>query len=363
MLRRLRQQFWTLVQMMAAATISWFIAEQLAGHPDPFFAPIAAISALSASLLERGLMALRLLLGVLLGIVIGEFAGAMLGGGYVAIAAAVFWATAVAAMLGSARVVVVQAAAGAILTVVVADGDIGLNRLIDALIGAGVALIFSQMLFSPEPIRLLRRAQRLALGYMADGLEMTAQALEQRADAPAERAMARLRQLRDRLTELGRVRHLSSRSTRHSLIWRSRMHILTKEISNAGQLDLLAISSLMLIRSTFLLQAPDRDRLAPFVRELSCELNELAKNLDDVVARQQIADRAFRMTHAFADTPETATATLEPAISVLRMVAADIMVFAGVKLQDAREAVRQGAERSPAASLPPSVDASADHSK
>lgn len=346
--------------MMTAATISWFIAEHLVGHVDPFFAPIAAISALSASLLERGLMALRLLLGVLLGIVIGELAGAALGGGYVAIAVAVFCATAFATMLGSARIVVVQAAAGAILTVVVADGDIGLHRLIDALIGAGVALVFSQMLFSPEPITVLRRAQRLALADMADGLEMTAQALEQRIDAPAERATARLRQLRDRLTELGRVRQLSVRSTRHSLIWRSRMDLLTKEISNAGQLDLLAISTLMLTRSTFLLHAPDRDRLGPCVRELSCALHDLANNLDDVAARQEIADRAFQMTHAFADADETSNATLEPAISVLRMVAADIMVFAGVKLADARVAVRQGAERSHLASPPPAVEVPLD---
>lgn len=109
----------------------------------------------------------------------------------------------------------------------------------------------------------------------------------------------------------------------------------------------------MLTRSTLLLQAPDRDRLAPCVRELSCALSDLANNLDDGPARQQIADRAFQMTHAFTDTDAASTATLEPAISVLRMVAADIMVFAGVKLQDAREAVRHGAEGSPVDSPPP----------
>jgi hypothetical protein len=111
----------------------------------------------------------------------------------------------------------------------------------------------------------------------------------------------------------------------------------------------------MLTRSTLLLQALDRDRLAPCVRELSCALNDLAKNLDDGPARQQIADRAFQMTHAFADADADAasTATLEPAISVLRMVAADIMVFAGVNLQDARAAVRQGAEGTPVTSPPP----------
>jgi hypothetical protein len=39
-------------------------------------------------------------------------------------------------------------------------------------------LVFSQVLFSPEPVALVRRAAVAALGDMADGLEVTAQALE-----------------------------------------------------------------------------------------------------------------------------------------------------------------------------------------
>lgn len=48
---------------------------------------------------------------------------------------------------------VAQAAVSAIL--VVAHAEAGVARLVDALAGAGVALVFSQLLFSPEPARLL----------------------------------------------------------------------------------------------------------------------------------------------------------------------------------------------------------------
>ena len=43
---------------------------------------------------------------------------------------------------------IAQAASGAIITVAVADGQAGPQRLIDALIGAGVALVFTLVLFS-----------------------------------------------------------------------------------------------------------------------------------------------------------------------------------------------------------------------
>jgi uncharacterized membrane protein YgaE (UPF0421/DUF939 family) len=64
------------------------------------------------------------------------------------------------------RIVTAQSAASAIPTVAVADGQAGPNRLEDALIGAGVALLFSQILFSPEPVRLLRRSEAAALRSM-----------------------------------------------------------------------------------------------------------------------------------------------------------------------------------------------------
>lgn len=353
--RRLREHLWTLSQTVLAATIAWLCAVHIAGHDDPFFAPIAAVSALSASLPERGLMALRLLYGVILGIVVGELTSAALGGGPLTLAIAIFCATALARMLGGARIVVVQAAAGAILTVVAADGTVGVQRLIDALIGAGVALSFSQFLFSPEPVALLRRAERLALRDMADGLEMTARALERHVDAPAERAMRLLRQLRDRLAELGRVRKLSARSTRHSLVWRSRLELLARESESASHLDLLGNSCLTLARSALLLGPADGDRLAPHVRELSQALRDLAQGLDDRVARQKVADRAFEVTQAFPAGAPPPSASLAPAISALRMVAADIMVFAGVAFEDARDAVRKGTQGFRVAAPPPIV--------
>src|SRR4051812_10576181 len=63
---------WPLLQGTAAATAAWVIAKYVLDHEQPFFAPIAALVALNTSVGERGLNAVRLLQGVILGIVIGE---------------------------------------------------------------------------------------------------------------------------------------------------------------------------------------------------------------------------------------------------------------------------------------------------
>src|SRR5215217_6394831 len=124
-LRRVAGHAWPLLQGTAAATAAWVIARRLGDHPDPFFAPIAAVVALNASRGERGSNAVRLLVGVVVGIVAGELAIGVLGAGYGTLALATFTAMAVAVALGGARVMVAQAAASAILAVAVADGRAG----------------------------------------------------------------------------------------------------------------------------------------------------------------------------------------------------------------------------------------------
>lgn len=151
--RRASADAWLLLQRTIAATIAWAIAKHVFDHHEPFFAPIAAVVALNASLGERGSNALRLLLGVAVGIVVGELTVVVLGGRAWAMVLSIFAAMTIARALGGARVTIAQAAAGAILTVSSANGQVGPERLVDALIGAFVALVFSQFLFSPNPSR------------------------------------------------------------------------------------------------------------------------------------------------------------------------------------------------------------------
>ena len=340
-LRRVLANMWPLLQSTAAATAAWVIARQLNDHPDPFFAPIAAVVALNASRGERGANAVRLVIGVVVGITAGELAISTLGGGYGTLALATFAAMAVAVALGGARITIGQAGVSAILTVAVADGQAGPERLVDALIGAGVALVFTQVLFSPEPLGLLRRAEAAALADTADGLELTARALERDDDELAERAISSLRDLRDRLAELRRSRRASRRVVRHSLLWRTRMAPVVRERENADHLDLLGGSCLLLARTAMTMSPAERQRLAPNVRELADAIADLARAPDDRPTRQRAADRALDLARWLAGNPLQSQAALAASVAI-RMVATDVMVLAGVDPGQVADAVQEG---------------------
>jgi hypothetical protein len=350
--QRVVDVIWPLLQATAAAAIAWAIAKYGLDHADPFFAPVAAVIALNATTGERGLNAVRLLQGVVVGILVGELTLATLSGKPGTLALSVFVAMAIAHALGGARITVAQAAVGAILTVAIGDPDAGVQRLFDALIGAGVALVFTQLLFSPEPVRLLRRAEAAALSDMAKGLQLTAEALENDDDELAEKAQTTLRDLRDRLVELGRTRQASTRVSRRSAIWRSQRAPVVQETENAGYLDLLGGSCLTLTRTALSAEADDRRALAPLVRELGGALTALALDPGDKLTRQRAVDRVLEVAR------ETAASGLPPdarlaAIMALRTAASDTLAFAGVEPEQAVDAVQQGAENIDIPTPPP----------
>jgi uncharacterized membrane protein YgaE (UPF0421/DUF939 family) len=85
-----------IAQQTAAAVTAWVIAVRLAGHPEPFFAPIAAIVGLNATLGRRGSNSVRLLIGVIVGIAVAELVVEFAGGGAWTLAAATFFAMLIA---------------------------------------------------------------------------------------------------------------------------------------------------------------------------------------------------------------------------------------------------------------------------
>ena len=138
---------WQSVALAAiAAALAWLIAHQLLGHPQPFFAPIAAAIALSTSPIQRARRTAQMVTGVLLGIGIGEALAAVLGTGTVALGVIVF-ITMIAARLagagffGEGMMFANQAAASAILVVTLHRHGTGGERAIDAVIGGAVAFV------------------------------------------------------------------------------------------------------------------------------------------------------------------------------------------------------------------------------
>ena len=339
---RLRTIGFLLLQQAAAATIAWVLAVHLVHHHQPLFAPVAAVVALNAPLGERGGNTMRLVQGVVIGILAGDLALGIFG----ATAASLFLATLTAMVaslaLGGTPLALAQAASAAIL-VVAGDDQVGPNRLTDALIGGGVALLFTQVLFTPEPVRLLRRAETRVLSDIADAFDLTARALDDDDLDLADRAIDRLRDLRDRLVELARARTASKRVPRRSPIWRSQRDPVVRENEDAGQLDLLGGSSLMVVRSAAEAAGDEREVLAPTIRALAADARALARSPGDRGVRQRAADsvretiRRLQSDHRVHEAPRDSA--LAATVVAVRIAAADILVFAGVDSDQAERAV------------------------
>jgi hypothetical protein len=104
---------------------------------------------------------------------------------------------------------------------------------------------------------------------------------------------------------------------------------VVRESENAGHLDLLGGSCLLLTRTALAMSPPERRRLAPGVRELGGAIADLARAPGDRPTRQRAADRALDLARRAAGGP----GQYQPAVTAaaaIRMVATDVMVFAGV---------------------------------
>ena len=69
------------LQTSVAAGLSWYLAHDVLGHPQPFFAPIAAAVCLSISNVLRAQRAVQMMIGVTLGIGTGTLVQGLLGTG------------------------------------------------------------------------------------------------------------------------------------------------------------------------------------------------------------------------------------------------------------------------------------------
>jgi hypothetical protein len=350
-----REGAWPVAQQTAAATIAWIIAKSFGPHGDPFFAPIAAVVALNTARGRRGVNAVQLLVGVVLGIGVGELALLALGGGYGTLALAVCCSMLLARAAVDSPLVVAQAAASAILTVTSAGGVAGPFRMVDALLGAGVALVFTQLLFTPEPLALLRRAEAAALEGMADGLDVVVVALCEDDDGLREEALTRLRDQRDRLAELGGMAEAAISVPRHSLAWRSRRTVTVREREKAVRLDLLSGSCVLVARTGFAAGPGQRRVLLPAVLDLSVIVRDMSDDPGDHARLRRAAERAVVLGERADDAALQCVAAGRDAATALRLAAIDVLVFAGVDAAEAQAVVRSGAGRYDVPAPPPVI--------
>ena len=250
---RLRRVVWPVTQAAVACGVAWYIAHDLLGHPQPFFAPISAAVSLGASGIMRGQRALQLITGVALGIVIGTGVQAVVGAGPVALGVAVFVSMCLAAVIGrdfvgAGAMFVNQTAVSAVLVIALHRTGTGSERLIDALIGGGVALTMAVLLFPAAPLPLIRDATQAVFAALGEALDHLGEVLAGQAHPDAAWTLSTGQHIHGRLATL-----TDAHSTAVRIVglaprrWRDRMPVRRAE-AHWGELNLLAGTVLSLLR-------------------------------------------------------------------------------------------------------------------
>ncbi|WP_433371305.1 FUSC family protein [Actinoplanes sp. CA-142083] len=192
--RRVRGGIALAVQAGVGAGIAWFIAHDVIGRPQPFFAPIAAVITLASSVGQRARRTAELVLGVAIGIGIGDALILLIGTGPWQIGLVVLLAILVATAVGGGTPLVVQSASSAVLVATLTSST-GLpwTRFFDALVGGGVGLVVMTVLLPLNPLTVVKRAADPALRAFADGLHHVATALRARDRDEVDAALVELR--------------------------------------------------------------------------------------------------------------------------------------------------------------------------
>ncbi|AZZ80971.1 MULTISPECIES: FUSC family protein [Gordonia] len=163
-LRRLRVSLVPIVQCALAAGLAWWIAMHVFDHPDPFFAPIAAVISLGLGLGRRWRRSVELVGGVAIGILVGDLFIGAVGEGAWQIIVVVVLAMALAVLLDDGPLIPMQAASSAVLvaTLLPPGGVAGFHRAIDALIGGLVGILVGALF----PVNPAARAREDAAGVL-----------------------------------------------------------------------------------------------------------------------------------------------------------------------------------------------------
>jgi uncharacterized membrane protein YgaE (UPF0421/DUF939 family) len=255
--RRVRAVLGPALQASVAAGVAWYLAHNLLGHAQPFFAPIAAAVSLSTSHVQRARRSVQMIVGVLLGIGVSELLHPLLGNSALSIVLVVAITLLLAVALGvgfvgEGMMFFNQAASSAILVIALHKAGTGSERAIDALVGGGVALVIGVGLFPADPLKLLWSAERGVLRSLVGILQQRqpTKAGDGEDDAEMDWALAASHDVHRRLTALTQARRTARVSVRVAPR-RMRMRPLVEaEERRVARLYLLSSAVLSLARAS-----------------------------------------------------------------------------------------------------------------
>jgi uncharacterized membrane protein YgaE (UPF0421/DUF939 family) len=330
-LLRLRVRSWPILQTAGAAVAAWYLATLLVSEDEPVFAAIAAVVSLGASYGQRPERAIELIGGVVLGIGLADLLVGAIGSGPMQLGLLVLLAMGAAVFLGGGPVLVTEAAVSASLLVLLEPTSAGLapSRLVEALVGGGVALAVSALAFPPNPVLLVGRSAQAVFGSLGRTLEDVAAAL---ADGDRERSESALQAARDidhDLRALDEALVIAGETARLSPGRRSSLGEVDRYVRAARHIDFAVRNARVLARhaARFVRTGrPGPGELTEAIHDLSLAVWALAADLDDPTrhadVRAPASRAASRATEVFDANPELGLAEI---VAQVRSTAIDLV--------------------------------------
>jgi uncharacterized membrane protein YgaE (UPF0421/DUF939 family) len=335
----LRAAAWPIAQTAVGAGAAWAIARYALGHKQPFFAPVAATISLGWIVGQRARQAVQVVTGVAVGIVIADLIVALIGTGALQIALVVALAMFAALILSRSRLFVNQAGVSAILVLALHRPHSGSQRLLDALVGAAVAILIGAVLFPADPRKLVADAARSVLDALAEGLERAEDALLHPEHVVSGWSLEIARALHGSLAALAQAQETASGVVRVAPQRRRAREDVERFIAQAAQLDLLANAELSLVRRSgrFVMSGGKTPEwLGETLRSLTAALRALARDPAGEAAREEArahaVDAAAEARQHTASNPEV-VALAEQA----RAMARDVLYVTGLGADQASE--------------------------
>lgn len=311
---------WAILQTALAAGVAWYLARDVLDHTAPFFAPIAAAVCMWATNVVRAELAAEMVVGVGLGIGLGSLVNMLLGTGPIAMTVVVLVALSAALLIGRGflqhrPMFVNQTVISAILVLALPHSGIGTERLFDALVGGGIAAIFSIVIFPRNPVAVLADARAEALAAVHDILTQT-----QCHTGDSDWMLSVAAALHDRLARLSEARGTAEQLARVCpLRWSLRTATRTAD-QQAAQLSLLANSVVQLARTITGTTEPLGEPVQQAVGELAAAAAALTHDVPAAATAHATAARRHMVVARSSNATPLLSSAIDTCIDELDLV-------------------------------------------
>ncbi len=315
------------MQTALAAVSAWYLAVLLGVEHRPAFASIAAVISLGAAFSERRQRAVQLIGGVMLGIVVADLLIRAIGNGLPQIGLLVVLAMVAAVLLGGTELLVTEAAVSALLVATLSSTPT--VRLLDVLIGGGVALVLHTLVFPPEPVTGVARSTAAVFEELGIALRDAAAALAAGDVIHARSAVRATENVASQIDELRHAVVLSSDTVRWSPIRRTSRVEVERYARILVHVDLAARGARVLARNVLVYVRSGRaadSELAEAARELGLAASELPAQFTEPWRSGDVLRMALRSAGRATDAAQsTHDIALSEIAGQLRSIAVDIV--------------------------------------